>query len=132
MTEQYFWVENDHMQSFVYVLPQNDNVYFEALPLPSDEDSNYHVDVGNKSVYLWNVYITPENGVGDGHWIHLAMYKNAHKIVFADSAAYDADDWGVYKEMMRNILCEINWVQGGTRTVFFNCSNGRIRKKTGT
>ena len=41
MRQQYFLVENDHMQRFVCVLPQNDNVYFEELPLPPDEDSNF-------------------------------------------------------------------------------------------
>ena len=36
--QQDFWVDNDHMQSFVCVLPPNDIVYFEELPLPPDED----------------------------------------------------------------------------------------------
>ena len=85
------------MQICVRVLPWNDNVYFEEIPLPPDEDSNDHVDVGDKSVCLWNFYILPEEGDSDGHWIHLAVYKNTHNIVVAESSAFDDEIWFVYK-----------------------------------
>ena len=80
-------------------------------------------------MYLWNVYILSEEGDGDGHCIHLAVYKNTHKIAVAKSSAFDAEIWFVYKEITKKFLCEINWVQGGSRIVFFKSSNGWIRKK---